>query len=61
MNVFEGIVPGVIAMPRGLGHKAYDKFLAGKGLNVNEFIGSVEDPVSGLDAAWGIRAKLTIA
>ena len=61
VNVFEGIVPGVIAMPRGLGHKAYDKFLAGKGLNVNEFIGSVEDPVSGLDAVWGIRAKLTIA
>ena len=61
VNVFEGIVPGVIAMPRGLGHKAYDKYLAGKGLNVNEFIGSVEDPVSGLDAVWGIRAKLTIA
>ncbi len=61
VNVFEGIVPGVIAMPRGLGHKAYDKYLAGKGLNVNEFIGSVEDPVSGLDAACGIRAKLTIA
>lgn len=54
----EGIMPGVIAMPRGLGHTAYDGFLAGKGVNVNQLIGPVEDPASGLDAAWGIGAKL---
>ncbi|MEE8399029.1 MAG: menaquinone reductase molybdopterin-binding-like subunit QrcB [Desulfobacterales bacterium] len=54
----DGIMPGVIAMPRGLGHTAYDKFIAGKGENVNELIGPIEDPISGLDAAWGIRAVL---
>lgn len=54
----EGIMPGVVAMPRGLGHTAYDGFVAGKGVNVNQLIGPVEDPASGLDAAWGIRAKL---
>ncbi len=54
----EGIMPGVVAMPRGLGHTAYDRFLAGKGVNVNELIGFVEDPASGLDAAYGIGAKL---
>ncbi len=53
-----GIMPGVVAMPRGLGHTAYDRFLAGKGVNVNQLIGPVEDPASGLDAAWGIVAKL---
>jgi len=53
-----GIMPGVVAMPRGLGHTAYDAFLAGKGVNVNQLIGPVEDPASGLDAAWGIGAKL---
>ncbi|MBF0224067.1 MAG: molybdopterin-dependent oxidoreductase [Desulfobacterales bacterium] len=58
VNLFEGIMPGVIAMPTGFGHTAYDKYLCGKGVNVNELLGCVEDPVSGLDAAWGIRARL---
>ncbi len=54
----EGIRPELVAMPRGLGHTAYDGYLAGKGVNINRLIGPVEDPVSGLDAAWGIGAKL---
>jgi anaerobic selenocysteine-containing dehydrogenase len=58
VHLFEGIMPGVIAMVRGLGHTAFDGYLADKGVNVNELIGPVEDPSSGLDAAWGIRAKL---
>jgi anaerobic selenocysteine-containing dehydrogenase len=60
VHLFEGIKPGVVAMARGLGHTAYDGFLADKGVNVNTLIGSVEDPASGHDAAWGIRAKLAI-
>ena len=58
IHLFDGIMPDVIAMPRGLGHSAYDKYLAGKGVNFNEMIGPVEDPISGLDAAWGIHARL---
>jgi len=61
VHLFEGIHPGVVAMARGLGHTAYDGYLAGKGVNVNELIGPVEDPSSGHDAAWGIRAKLAKA
>jgi anaerobic selenocysteine-containing dehydrogenase len=61
VHLFEGIQPGVVAMARGLGHTAYDGYLAGKGINVNELIGPVEDPSSGHDAAWGIRAKLAKA
>ncbi len=61
VHLYEGIMPGLIALPRGLGHTAYDKYLADKGINVNELIAPVEDPVSGLDAAWGIRAKLSKA
>jgi menaquinone reductase, molybdopterin-binding-like subunit len=48
-------------MPRGLGHANPDRFLAGKGTNVNQLIGPMEDPASGLYAAWGIRAKLAKA
>ena len=61
VHLYEGIKPGVIAMARGLGHTAYDGYLAGKGININELIGPVEDPSSGHDAAWGIRAKLAKA
>lgn len=62
VNLFEGIRPGVVAFPRGLGHFAEnDKYLFGKGVNFNELIGPLEDPASGLDAAWGIRAKLSRA
>jgi anaerobic selenocysteine-containing dehydrogenase len=61
VHLFEGIPPGVLAMVRGLGHTAYDGYLAGKGVNVNELIGPVADPSTGFDAAWGIRAKLVKA
>ncbi|MFO7839898.1 MAG: molybdopterin-dependent oxidoreductase [Desulfosalsimonadaceae bacterium] len=61
LRFFEGIEPGIVAMPRGLGHSAYSKYLAGKGVNSNDLIGPVEDPASGLNAAWGIRAHVTRA
>ena len=61
VNFFEGIMPGVVAVPRGLGHTMDDKYMAGKGVNFNELIGPVEDRSSGLDTAWGVRAKLTKA
>jgi len=60
-HLSQGIMPGIIAMPRGLGHTGIDEYLAGKGVNINELIGPVEDPASGLDAAWGIKANLVKA
>jgi anaerobic selenocysteine-containing dehydrogenase len=61
VHLFEGIKEGIIALPKGLGHTAYDNYIAQKGVNYNELIGAVYDPASGLDAAWGIRAKLSKA
>ena len=61
VHLSEGIMPGVIGIPKGFGHTAYDDYLAGKGVNANSLMGVVEDPVSGLCATWGIRAKLTRA
>jgi anaerobic selenocysteine-containing dehydrogenase len=55
---YDGIMPGLVGLPRGLGHTAFEKNLAGKGANINALMASVEDPATGLDAAWGIRAKL---
>jgi anaerobic selenocysteine-containing dehydrogenase len=59
VHLSEGIMPGLVAMPTGLGHTAPNKYLAGKGVNINDLIGSTEDAASGHDAAWGIRAKLS--
>jgi anaerobic selenocysteine-containing dehydrogenase len=61
VHLSNGIKPGLIAMPRGLGHTAYDKFLAGKGVNFNDLIAPVEDPASGFEAGWGVRAQLSRA
>jgi anaerobic selenocysteine-containing dehydrogenase len=57
----EGIMPGLVAMVRGLGHTGYDRYLAGKGVNVNSLMSSVEAPGTGFEAAWGVRAQLTKA
>jgi anaerobic selenocysteine-containing dehydrogenase len=59
VHLSEGIMPGLIGIPKGLGHQAYDDYLAGKGVDVNSLMGVTEDPVSGLCATWGVRAKLT--
>jgi hypothetical protein len=59
--IFDGIRPGLVAMTRGLGHTAFNKYLAGKGVNVNSLMSSSADSASGYNAAWGIRAKLTKA
>jgi anaerobic selenocysteine-containing dehydrogenase len=61
IHLCQGTAPGVIALPRGLGHHGDDPYLAGKGVNVNQLVGPVRDTSSGLDAAWGIRAKLVKA
>ena len=58
IHLYEGIRPGAVAIPTGLGHTAYDDYLRGKGVNANDVIGTVEDPVSGLDIAWGSKANL---
>jgi len=61
VHLSHGIMPGVVAAPRGLGHTAYDDYVAGKGVNVNTLVGAVSDPASGQEAAWGIRASLAKA
>lgn len=60
-HLSERIMPGFIAIPRGLGRTMDDRFLAGRGANYNALSSPVEDPASGHDAAWGARAKLSKA
>ena len=59
--LFEGIMPGVVGLVRGLGHTAFDQYLAGKGVNYNALSVAIEDAAAGHNAAWGIRARLSRA
>ncbi|MCG8568427.1 MAG: molybdopterin-dependent oxidoreductase [Desulfobacterales bacterium] len=61
VNLNHGMMPGVIGMVRGLGHTFDNKYVADKGVNVNDLIGPVIESGSGLDAAFGIKAKLSKA
>ena len=61
VHLSEGIMPGVAAMAAGLGHTGENRYVAGKGINVNELLGPVKDSGSGLDAAFGIKAKISRA
>ncbi len=58
IHLFHGAMPDVIFIPFGLGHTAYDKYLKGKGVNPNEIIDQVEDPLSGQPVWWNTRVKL---
>lgn len=61
VNLFEGVMPGLVAMPAGLGRTGFSEYIAGKGVNVYSLIPGVEDPGSGLNTAWGARASLAKA
>jgi len=61
VNLSEGMMPGVIGMVEGLGHTFDNKYVSNKGINVNELIGPVIESGSGLDAAFGIKAKISKA
>jgi menaquinone reductase, molybdopterin-binding-like subunit len=57
----DGIMPGVIGMVKGLGHRFDNKYVAGKGVNVNDLISPVIEPGSGTDAAFGVKAGISRA
>ncbi|MBW1805674.1 MAG: molybdopterin-dependent oxidoreductase [Deltaproteobacteria bacterium] len=59
INLFEGAMPGVIYMPLGFGHTAYDDFLQEKGVNPNQIVNGGRDPLSGHPVWWDTPVKLT--
>ena len=58
VSLFDGLMPGVVAMADGLGHSAFDDFIGGKGASYKALSGSMVDPESGLNCTWGSRAAL---
>ena len=58
VNLFEGAMPGVVYMPLGFGHTAYDEFCRDKGVNPNSIVRAGRDPLSGQPAWWATPVKL---
>jgi len=58
VSLFEGAMPGVVFLPRGLGHTAYDDYQRGKGVNPNDVIEGGKDPLSGQQIWWDTRIKI---
>lgn len=58
VNLFEGAMPGMVFLPLGFGHTAYDEFIRGKGVNPNDIIDGGKDPLSGYPVWWNTPVKL---
>jgi len=57
----DGIMPGVIGMVKGLGHTLNNRYVSGKGVNINELMSPKIEPGSGMDAAYGVKAGISKA
>jgi hypothetical protein len=51
-------MPGIVYLPLGFGHSAYDEFLNGKGANPCDIIHVEKDTLSGLPVWWNTPVKL---
>jgi anaerobic selenocysteine-containing dehydrogenase len=58
VNLFEGAMPGIVYLPLGFGHTAYDEFSVGKGINPNDIIHGGKDPLSGHPVWWNTPVQL---
>jgi anaerobic selenocysteine-containing dehydrogenase len=59
VSLFDGAMPGVVYVPLGFGHTAYDEFSRGKGVNPMQIIDAPKDPLSGHPVWWDTPVKLT--
>jgi anaerobic selenocysteine-containing dehydrogenase len=53
VHEFAGARPGMVFMPKGLGHSSFGFYLKGRGGNYNQMVEVAADPVSGLPV-WGL-------
>ncbi|MEW6668238.1 MAG: molybdopterin-dependent oxidoreductase [Thermodesulfobacteriota bacterium] len=61
LNLSEGAMPGVVFLPLGFGHTAYDEYQQGHGANPNSIIEPGTDPLSGLMVWWKTRVRVVRA
>jgi anaerobic selenocysteine-containing dehydrogenase len=59
VHVYDGIRDGVVLIPLGFGHTAYDEFLKNKGINARRILATKKDPISGLPVWWATPGRIT--
>jgi anaerobic selenocysteine-containing dehydrogenase len=58
IHQFAGVREGVVWIPMGFGHSAFDRFLQGKGINARLLFDVKKDTISGLPIFWGTPARI---
>jgi menaquinone reductase, molybdopterin-binding-like subunit len=61
LNLSEGAMPGVVFLPLGFGHTAYDEYQQGQGVSPNRIIEPATDPLSGNTVWWKTRVRISRA
>lgn len=61
LHTFEGVREGVVLIPLGFGHTAYDEFLRDKGVDARRILEAKRDPISGLPVWWATSGRITRA
>ncbi len=58
VHLSEVAQPGVVFAPTGLGHTAFDSYIADKGVNVNKILVVQQEELTGLASWWGTGVKI---
>ena len=58
IHISGGVRDGVVLIPLGFGHTAYDKFLRNKGVNAHRVLEARKDSISGLPLWWATPGKI---
>jgi anaerobic selenocysteine-containing dehydrogenase len=58
VNIWEGVMDGVVAAYMGLGHTAFDEFTEGKGANVSQVLAVSTEPGTGLPVWENTRVQI---
>jgi molybdopterin-containing oxidoreductase family iron-sulfur binding subunit len=58
-KVYPGIVPGVLAIPFGLGHTSYGRFARGHGVNPHGIMKNLYDHLSGRTALQATKVLIS--
>ncbi|MFC1840413.1 molybdopterin-dependent oxidoreductase [Thermodesulfobacteriota bacterium] len=58
VHLFDGAMPGIIYMPMGFGHTAFDAFARGKGCSPNRIMTGNRDVISGQPAWWSTPVRI---
>ncbi|NLA75489.1 MAG: molybdopterin oxidoreductase, partial [Deltaproteobacteria bacterium] len=59
VHLFDGALPGIVFMPMGFGHRAFDDFSSGKGCSPNTLMGGKIDVLTGQTAWWNTPVKIS--